>query len=182
MSKTPAMDRRKFIKTGSSLLAFSTVSAVAPLNADTVWNGLQGLDVGRALVLYRDSDPQAQRFAAAFADAGIAVLALGHDPVRQWRDGLGQLISEQKLMITGMGNWVDYIIVRRLAAEQRQLPLLEMQHVRTQDRADWAHDHAATLIQACACDRDSLRTALRALEVRGNINTAAPSVFSWVLA
>ena len=182
MKKSPANTRRQFIKTSSALLAFSTVSAAAPLNADSIWRALQPVDAGRALVLYRDSDPQASAFAATLAAGGIQVQALAQDPVRQWRDGLGELVQQQNLIVLGMGNWTDYILVRGLAAEQRRHPLLALQHARAQDHEDWASIHAQELLQACACDEDSLRQALAALAQRGNLVTAAPSLFSWVLA
>ena len=178
----PSLAGRSFIKAGSSLMAFSTVSAVSSLNADSVWQGLQTLDTGKALVVYRQSEVQARQFASAFASVGITVQALGQDPVRQWRDGLGQQISEQGLMVTGMGNWADYTMIRGLAAEQRRLPLLELQHALGQNNPQWALVHAHELMQACACDRDSLRAALHALAARQTNSISVPSLFSWVLA
>ena len=190
MSNTPSMVRRNLIKAGSSVLAFSSVSAIAPLNADTLWQTLQGLVSGKAMVLYRDTDRQARQFAAVFAAAGLPVLALALDPVRQWRDGLGQQIRDQGLMVVGMGNWADYCVVRGLAAEQRCLPLLEMQHSLAQENPDWALQHGKELLDACVCDRDSLRVVLQTIattqadnsSLNGNFKGSAPSVFSWVMA
>jgi hypothetical protein len=178
MNKPRSPRRRDFI--AGTALVFASVSAFSGAAPDALRAPLRKLAGRQVLVLYRANDTESRLFAEALAAAGCATLALSDDPVRQWRDGLGRLLDEGFLLL-GLGNWTDYSILRGLAAEQRRFPLLEMQHRRQQASADWAGQTAQDLLAISAANTEELRLALQALAQKGQWQSAAPSLFSWVI-
>jgi hypothetical protein len=131
-----------------------------------------------ALVLYQAHDPHATAFADELAAAGLSTLAMTDDVVRQWRDGLGRLVTEENFVLLGLSNWSDYLVVRGLAAEHRRFPMLERQQRKMAGTA-WARRQARDLL--ALADANDLQEALLALKSGTEARTTAPSLFSWVV-
>jgi hypothetical protein len=53
-------------------------------------------------------------------EQGARLVTLELDPVRQWRDGLGELFQHADSRLLGVTRWADYLMLRGLAAESRR--------------------------------------------------------------
>jgi hypothetical protein len=51
---------------------------------------------------------------------GARVVALGEDPVRQWRDESAAWLAERDARLMGIARWPDFLMLRGLAAESRR--------------------------------------------------------------
>jgi hypothetical protein len=175
MTEALYKSRRDFLGTALAGTALALTSVPLPALAATATRKLAGRP---ALALYQPHDAHATAFADALAAAGIATLALTDDPVRQWRDGLGRLVTAENFILLGLGNWSDYLVLRGLAAEQRRFPLVERQLSRTAGTVA-ARREAQDLL--ALIDAADLQQALQALNARTQARSAAPSMFSWVI-
>lgn len=181
MSKLQSVPRRRFLAATGTVLA---VTATAALRQ----NGLAAAALPESatqqpvLVLYRDSLALAREFALHSRAAGLPVLALAADPVRQWRDDLAALVGTAGWRIAGQGNWMDYSIVRGLAAEQRRLPLVTLQHGTTQLQRHGIKP-LADLLLAFAQENDAQERICRhaLLTDHPDNNHPRPDLFSWVI-
>jgi hypothetical protein len=171
MTEAIYKSRREFLA-GTALALGSAAVPLPMLAANT-----RRLAGRPTLGLYQPHDPHATAFADELAAAGISTLALTDDPVRQWRDGLGKLVTEENFVLLGLGNWSDYTLLRGLAAEQRRFPLLEMQ-LRKRAGTAWARQQARDLL--ALADANDLQEALRTLQGAAPARSPAPSLFSWV--
>lgn len=58
--------------------------------------------------------------AARLEAAGARFVALGGDPVHQWRGAEARLLAHRDTRLFGVTRWPDFLIVRGLAAETRR--------------------------------------------------------------
>ena len=172
MTEAIYKSRREFLA-GTAVALTSAAVPLPVLAANT-----RKLAGRPALVLYQAHDPHATAFADELAAAGFSTLALTDDPVRQWRDGLGRLVTEENFVLLGLSNWSDYTIVRGLAAEHRRFPLLERQQRKMAGTA-WARQQARDLL--ALAEAGDLKAALQELQGRTPARSSAPSLFSWVV-
>lgn len=172
MTEAIYKSRREFLA-GTAMALTSAAVPLPVLAANT-----RKLAGRPALVLYQAHDPHATAFADELAAAGFSTLALTDDPVRQWRDGLGRLVTEENFVLLGLSNWSDYTIVRGLAAEHRRFPMLERQQRKMAGTA-WARQQARDLLTLA--DASDLQEALLKLKASASAHSTAPSLFSWVV-
>lgn len=138
MTKPVQASRRKFIAGSSSLLALSSVSNylnAAQPGAQLLQTTEQSKQAG--IVLYKDGDESSKALALEFSDTGMTLVALGIDPVRQWRDGLSEVFADKQQTIIGLTNWSDYMLMRGLAAEVRRYPALAEEKVNDTALFSW---------------------------------------------
>lgn len=171
MTEAIYKSRREFL----AGTAVALTSAAVPLNVLAA--NTRKLAGRPALVLYQAHDAHATAFADELAAAGFSTLALTDDPVRQWRDGLGRLVTEENFILLGLSNWSDYTLVRGLAAEQRRFPMLERQQRKMAGTA-WARQQAQDLL--AIAEATDLPQALRHLQDTSTRGTL-PSLFNWVI-
>lgn len=170
MTEAIFKSRREFL----AGTAAAVTAASVPLPAFA--SGFRRFASRPLLVVYQEYDAHAAAFAAEFDAAGYATLALTDDPVRQWRDGLGRLVRDDNILMLGLTNWSDYLMLRGLAAEERRFPLFESQQAKGRSVAS-AREHARTIL-ALAEAGDA---ALRELNAVPPPKGALPSLFSWAL-
>lgn len=130
---TITTSRRNFLLGASSL-------AATTLTTGTQSSGLATADSGmhQGLILARAEYLRGNHFAEIFKDAGLRVIYLGNDPVRQWRDEIEQTFSANAYNLFGLTSWSDLILLRGLCAEH-QRHLLDVQtHILK--KADSRHD------------------------------------------
>jgi hypothetical protein len=173
MTEAIYKSRREFLA-GTALALTSASIPLSTFAAATT----RKLGARPALVLYQRHDVHASAFADELAAHGFATLALTDDPVRQWRDGLGQLVMQQDFALVGLSNWSDYSVLRGLAAEHRRFPLLERQQRKVAGTA-WARQHAREML--ALANTDDLQGVLPELKNKTEERHTAPSLFSWVI-
>lgn len=108
-------DRRQFMVSMASVMAASSLPLAHSAKAGLLDSNRQG-----GVVVYRAGSQQGQNFALALQSSGVTAIALVGDPVRQWRDSLGQVIEAQSEPFYGLTDWSDYQLMRGLAAELRR--------------------------------------------------------------
>ncbi len=179
MNKLSVFSRRQFLASGTSVFACTVLAGSVPSQPElSVWPHAQNL-----LVLYRNNEACSRQFAYEFALKGCMTRELGNDPVRQWRDELRDLVLNDNYMLAGLGNWVDFTILRGLAAEHRRFPLMFARHVRHQPALeDWPSQHAQELLAATSAnDTGPLHLFAENLHEAAPHSTAEPSLFSWII-
>lgn len=176
MSRQPASTRRQFLAGTGTALALGSLAGLS--------SGARGSsEAQRTLVLYRASEPLAQRFAGLAAACGLPTLALAHDPVRQWRDGLAVLVTEQQFRLTGLSNWADFIILRGLAAEARRFPQLLTRHDKKRiAEPDWLAQHTRSLVLLAAeTDAGVLCAQAEKYVAAQHCDPVQAGLFSWII-
>lgn len=106
------IDRRAMLTIGGAAVALAS-GAGATLPATPAAGGV---------LFFEPTSPEAR--AQAAVERGQRLVALGGDPVRQWRDALGQ----HRGPVGGLTRWSDYLILRGLA-EERGLRLTREERV-----------------------------------------------------
>jgi hypothetical protein len=175
-------NRRRFVQGTGSLVALGSVPAYLTANEDELQDFLGGIQQG--VVLYRKQVSHAVDFAGVLARAGLTAVALSDDPVRQWRDGLGDIAGGQGVPITGLTNWADYLVLSGLAAEQRKHVVLEMQHPVTQPGSEnWPTNLATGLLQFPFQANRKFIAQLVAEIMAGQpgVRPGETSLFSWII-
>lgn len=182
MTKPVQASRRNFIAGSSSFLALSSLPNY--LNAaelGALKSQFSALNKQVGIVVYKEGDENSLAFASVFADVGMTLVALGIDPVRQWRDGLAAELAAQQQPVIGLTNWPDYLLMRGLAAELRRYPVLEAQHkvLAGTDNA-WASAYAHDLLEIS--EAESLQDIQQALATAGATQPfGGRSLFSWII-
>ena len=186
--------RRTFLAVSATAI---TMSAIAALQASVPAHGTSKVTLPRTLVLYRESHALSRQFALLGRQAGLPAQALTDDPVRQWRDGPGALMTQEGWRLAGISNWIDFMLVRGLAAEARRLPLLVLQHSEAQLQQQGIEATAAALLDflhvvqvakvahvAPAAQKASAENIIHqhALLIGRSLNiNNRPDLFSWVI-
>jgi hypothetical protein len=176
--------RRRFIKGTGTLVALGSLPAYLSADTDALQSSLGALKQRQGIVLYRENDLHSLSFAETLSQSGMQPIALSNDLVRQWRDGLGELVMKSSQAIIGLGNWSDYFVIRGLAAEQRQHVMLELQHpVEQPGRENWAATLAIDYLQLPeTTDKKSLQAHFAKTVGNNKIKIGTRSVFSWLIA
>jgi hypothetical protein len=173
------VERRDFL---GALLGCSGVAAVSGATPLLQAGTLVQIKPDALLVLYRAGSADSEAFADVWAQTGCATQVLATDVVRQWRDDLDSRFAAGKRLLLGLGSWDDQVLLQGLAAERRRHPLLVMQHPLQAQQNDWARTHARELQSLLLGTAGAQQTqALQALAHRGTLQSATPSLFSWVL-
>jgi hypothetical protein len=172
MSKLPKTTRRQFIAGTGTALALGSMPGLG----HAAWSQ-------STLVVYRANEPLARRFAELAAAAGHTTLALSNDPVRQWRDSLGALVTEQQFRLTGLSNWADFTILRGLAAEARRFPQLLTRHDKAQlaDQDALARHTRSLLLMAGESDTAVLCAQAEKYVAEQACNPVQPGLFGWII-
>lgn len=176
--------RRRFIKGTGTLVALGSLPAY--LSADTVAlrSTLDVLKKRQGIVLYKESELHSLAFADTLSQAGLKPVVLTDDLVRQWRDGLGQLIEKTRQPILGIGNWADYLVINGLAAEQRRHVLVELQHpVEQVGKQNWASTLALDYLHMPEnANRKTVQAHFESSDGKEKIQPGTRTVFSWLIA
>lgn len=178
-------ERRAFIKRSSGLVALGSMPAYLTANTENLQSGIEGIQQHEGIVLYSEKEMHSVAFADTMAKAGLETVALTDDLVRQWRDGLGNKISQSGAPVIGLSNWPDYLVLSGLAAEARLHVMMEMQHpVEQPGKDNWSarlavgflhlpqqagREKAATLVKEFLADQKQL-------------SPGEKSLFSWIIA
>ena len=136
--------RRQFVLGSGALAAISSLPLSLQAKTD-----LQSMPSKQGIVAYREDDERSSAFAAVMAEAGMTLLPLAKDPVRQWRDEARAAVENLKLPMIGLTNWSDYLLMRELNGELRRKPESEeMCFVSAQeDKVEWAVNHAMKILE-----------------------------------
>ena len=175
-------DRRRLLQGTGSLVALGSLPVYLTANAGELQSTLDGLQHRDGVVVFRDDEPHSAAFATTLALAGWQHRPLGDDPVRQWRDAIGNEAGRAGVSLMGLTSWPDYLLLSDLAREQRKQVQLVMQHVVAQPgRENWSATLAMDYLQL-----QGETTAIEALADRhlGNqsIKPNTPTLFSWLIA
>lgn len=184
MSNANFPSRRQFLANSAGLLSLSALpvylNACQPVDLK---DHLENTHQQQIVILVTANDVNSKQFASVFAGLGMTVVTLGIDPVRQWRDGLSELV--RKKAVLGLTQWSDYFMVRGLAAEQRKFPLLEAQRFLPEEQSEtWAEKHAYDLLQlSWKDDMEKVQMQLKNSVLTDNAQGMKKnSMFSWVIA
>ena len=120
MEKLKHCSRRTFLghsSMGLTLSALSTSSNAAELLGAV--NASSEVTPANTIIMYRKGLSLSELFAESCQQLGMITMAIEDDLVRQWRDGLFEQITENKLGVLGLSNWSDFLMFRGLAREDR---------------------------------------------------------------
>jgi len=182
------INRRGFIRDTGSLVALGSLPAYLNASTAAVSAGIDGLLQDGGIVLYRQEDAHSVAFASMLANANINAVALGDDPVRQWRDGLdkksGATGIRAKVPLIGLTSWPDYLLISGMASEQRQHVLLHMQHhVSSTMQETWAAKLAGDYLQLpTGADRPVLSAFADRHTQNQAVKPGERTLFSWLIA
>ena len=176
--------RRGFIKGTGTLVALGSLPGYLTANTESLQATLGDLKQRQGIVLYKKSDLHSLAFADTLSQAGIKPVAMSDDLVRQWRDGLGELVRQSAQPIMGLGNWSDYFVIRGLAAEQRKHVVLELQHaVEGPGKENWAASLALDYLHMPqTAEQNILQNYFEKTVTNKKIKSGSRSVFSWLIA
>lgn len=129
--------RRQFLLGSGSVLAMTAFS----LNSQAR-HRLDNVNLA-GVVAYRETDKRSVAFASVLGEAGMILLPLAPDPVRQWRDEVKEAISRHQVPMYGLTDWSDYLLMRDLNAELRRFPVRDdMQIQQDTHNIQWAAELA----------------------------------------
>ena len=138
--------RRHFLLGTGSAVALSSL----PLSI-SARTRLQQHSGSKGLVVYREALEYGRNFASVMVAAGMDAVALGGDPVQQWRRQLAEIVASSPVPVYGLTDWSDYQLLRGLCAELRRHPASETAHRGSlAGSADWAGQLALDLLDGKA--------------------------------
>ncbi len=103
------------------LLVGSACTLAAALTAGTALAAEEGAAFtdSASLVLHDPHIPLAAGLEQRLRMNGARIIALAGDPVRMWRNELGELLAPRARLL-GVTRWPDFLVIRGLAAESRR--------------------------------------------------------------
>ncbi|GEM_PF-741077 len=176
--------RRQFMKGTGSLVALGSLPAYVRAGPEGLHGHLGGIMDRQGIVVFRQDDAHSVAFAGTLEKAGLEAIALTDDPVRQWRDGLGDKVAASAGPVMGLTSWPDYLILNGLAAEHRKLVQLEIQHaVEQTGHHNWSASLAIGYLQLpVKAGRDEVHELAKEFLGEETVPVGTPSLFSWLIA
>jgi hypothetical protein len=119
------LNRRELIALSGGAVVAATAATAAAMRSQSspVGPDVTGADVaaGRTVILQDRRLELPHDLRERLEQDGAALLTLEPDPVRMWRGEHAALLQDQGSRLMGVTPWIEFVMIRGLAAESRKL-------------------------------------------------------------